>query len=285
MNLVYVGIPFYNAEKYLDYAIRSVLNQTYTNWKMTLIDDGSTDSSLALARKYTSDTRVKVISDGRNKGLVYRLNELVKLSDCKYFVRMDADDIMHPLRLERQVSFMENNAHIDVLGSWAYSIDVTNKVCGILKVNSNPDSLMDVFSHSCFIHPSIMGKTSWFQEHQYDSSFVRMEDMELCARTILNSSFHNLQEPLLYYREIGVPYLRKYLQSMTGERILIRKIYGDAVSFKKYEKMMKTYIKSLIYIFFSLINGQKYLIRKRSCRVISFDYQCAMKELRDAIRR
>ena len=79
MNLVYVGIPFYNAEKYLDYAIRSVLNQTYTNWKMTLIDDGSTDSSLALARKYTSDTRVKVISDGRNKGLVYRLNELVKL--------------------------------------------------------------------------------------------------------------------------------------------------------------------------------------------------------------
>ena len=84
-----------------------------------------------------------------------------------------------------------------------------------------------------------MGKTSWFQEHQYDSSFVRMEDMELWARTILNSSFHNLQEPLLYYREIGVPYLRKYLQSMTGERILIRKIYGDAVSFIKYEKMMK----------------------------------------------
>ena len=192
---------------------------------------------------------------------------------------------MHPLRLERQVSFMENNAHIDVLGSWAYSIDVTNKVCGILKVNSNPDSLMDVFSHSCFIHPSIMGKTSWFQEHQYESSFVRMEDMELWARTILNSSFHNLQEPLLYYREIGVPYLRKYLQSMTGERILIRKIYGDAVSFIKYEKIMKTYIKSLIYIFFSLINGQKYLIKKRSCRVKSFDYQCAMKELRDAIRK
>ena len=107
MNLVYVGIPFYNAEKYLDYAIRSVLNQTYTNWKMTLIDDGSTDSSLALARKYTSDTRVKVISDGRNKGLVYRLNELVKLSDCKYFVRMDADDIMHPQRLEKQLRYLE----------------------------------------------------------------------------------------------------------------------------------------------------------------------------------
>lgn len=108
MNLVYVGIPFYNAEKYLDYAIRSVLNQTYTNWKMTLIDDGSTDSSLALARKYTSDTRVKVISDGRNKGLVYRLNELVKLSDCKYFVRMDADDIMHPQRLENNLDIWKS---------------------------------------------------------------------------------------------------------------------------------------------------------------------------------
>ena len=280
-----IGISFYNAGEFLDYAICSGLNQTYKNWKLLLLNDGSTDNSLDIAMKYQGDPRIEVLSDGENRGLIYRLNQLISLCESKYFVRMDADDIMHPLRLERQVSFMENNAHIDVLGSWAYSIDVTNKVCGILKVNSNPDSLMDVFSHSCFIHPSIMGKTSWFQEHQYDSSFVRMEDMELWARTILNSSFHNLQEPLLYYREIGVPYLRKYLQSMTGERILIRKIYGDAVSFIKYEKMMKTYIKSLIYIFFSLINGQKYLIGKRSCRVISFDYQCAMKELRDAIRR
>ncbi len=176
---------------------------------------------------------------------------------------MDADDIMHPLRLERQVSFMENNAHIDVLGSWAYSIDVTNKVCGILKVNSNPDSLMDVFSHSCFIHPSIMGgKLVGFRSINMIRLLYEWKIWSYGQEQFLNSSFHNLQEPLLYYREIGVPYLRKYLQSMTGERILIRKIYGDAVSFIKYEKMMKTYIKSLIYIFFSLINGQKYLIRK-----------------------
>ena len=158
MNLVYVGIPFYNAEKYLDYAIRSVLNQTYTNWKMTLIDDGSTDSSLALARKYTSDTRVKVISDGRNKGLVYRLNELVKLSDCKYFVRMDADDIMHPQRLEKQLRYLEEHPQADVVGSWAYSIDTGNRVVGILKNKVNPSVIGDVFAHACFIHPSVMGK-------------------------------------------------------------------------------------------------------------------------------
>ena len=150
MNLVYVGIPFYNAEKYLDYAIRSVLNQTYTNWKMTLIDDGSTDSSLALARKYTSDTRVKVISDGRNKGLVYRLNELVKLSDCKYFVRMDADDIMHPQRLEKQLRYLEEHPQADVVGSWAYSIDTGNRVEKQGKSVCNRGCIC-----SCMLHTSI----------------------------------------------------------------------------------------------------------------------------------
>ena len=135
-----IGISFYNAGEFLDYAICSVLNQTYKNWKLLLLNDGSTDNSLDIAMKYQGDPRIEVLSDGENRGLIYRLNQLISLCESKYFVRMDADDIMHPLRLERQVSFMENNAHIDVLGSWAYSIDVTNKVCGILKVNSNPVS-------------------------------------------------------------------------------------------------------------------------------------------------
>lgn len=280
-----IGISFYNAEDFLDDAICSVLNQTYKEWKLMLLNDGSTDKSLEIAVKYQNDPRIEVISDGENKGLICRLNQLILLCDSKYFVRMDADDIMHPLRLERQVNFMEDNPHIDVLGTWAYSIDVDNHVCGLLKVSEHPDSLLDVFSHSCFIHPSIMGKKSWFKKHLYASSFVRMEDMELWARTISNSSFHNLQEPLLFYREVGVPYLRKYLQSMNGERRLIQKIYGNTVSLIKYGKIMRTYLKSFVYVFFSLMNGQKYLIRLRSKKMKFLGHQRAIKELEEAIRR
>ena len=263
MNLVYVGIPFYNAEKYLDYAIRSVLNQTYTNWKMTLIDDGSTDSSLALARKYTSDTRVKVISDGRNKGLVYRLNELVKLSDCKYFVRMDADDIMHPQRLEKQLRYLEEHPQADVVGSWAYSIDTGNRVVGILKNKVNPSVIGDVFAHACFIHPSVMGKRDWFSNNPYDSRYIRVEDMELLCRTIEKSNFYNLSEPLLFYREIGVPYLYKYLLSMKGVRTLIIKYYS-ANLLKRYGMLIINYVKCLLYALFTVFGLQNILIKRRS---------------------
>lgn len=282
MTIVCVGISFYNAEKYLDYAIKSVLNQTYTNWKMILIDDGSTDSSLALARKYSNDTRVEVISDGQNKGLVYRLNQLVKLCNSMYFVRMDADDIMHPQRLEKQLRYLMEYPQIDVVGSWAYSIDVENKVIGILKNKENPSKMEDVFAHSCFIHPTIMGKKEWFENNPYDSRFIRMEDMELWCRTIEYSKFHNLPEPLLFYREVGIPYLSKYLSSMNGERKLIRKVYKEK-AIRKYIMLMKTWIKSIVYIAFTFFRLQNVLIKNRANKMNDTFLQKASQDLLSAV--
>ena len=263
MNLVCVGIPFYNAEKYLDYAIKSVLNQSYIGWEMILLDDGSTDLSLSLAQKYIYDTRVNVMSDGQNRGLVYRLNELVRLSKCKYFVRMDADDIMHPQRLEKQLQYLKEHPNVDIVGSWAYSINTKNQVISILKNKINPSMVKDVFNHSCFIHPSIMGKKEWFDNNPYNSTFVRIEDMELWCRTINCSNFHNLPEPLLFYREVGIPYLSKYLLSMHGERSLIRIAYKTR-TIKKYTMLAKTWIKSIAYIVFTIFHLQNILIKSRS---------------------
>ena len=77
MKLVSIGIPFYNCEDYLAYAIKSVINQSYTNWELFLLDDGSTDNSLEIANSFRYDERIKVISDGLNKGLSFRLNQLI----------------------------------------------------------------------------------------------------------------------------------------------------------------------------------------------------------------
>lgn len=283
MNLVCVGISFYNTEKYLDYAIRSVLNQTYTGWELLLVNDGSTDSSLLLARQYEDDARIKIISDGQNKGLVYRLNQLVGLNKCKYFVRMDADDIMHPERLEKQFKYLEQHPKTDVVGSWAYSIDIYNQIYGILKNKIQPDSIEDVFKHVCFIHPSIMGRRNWFIDNPYNSRYVRVEDMELWCRTIEKSNFYNLPEPLLYYREVGVPYLSKYLASMKGVRRLMKE-NGKSDSFLMYEKLFVNHLKCFIYVLSTALRLQNVLILRRSKTISPLVLIDASCKLSDAIK-
>ena len=122
--MVTIGLPFYNAEKYLALAIESVLQQTYTNWELLLLDDGSTDNSLSIAQSYAQkDSRIKVISDGKNKNLATRLNELPSLAQGLYLARMDADDIMLPARIERQLAVLKAHPEIDVLGTNAYIIN------------------------------------------------------------------------------------------------------------------------------------------------------------------
>ena len=127
--MVTIGLPFYNAEKYLALAIESVLQQTYTDWELLLLDDGSTDNSLSIAQSYAQkDSRIKVISDGKNKNLATRLNELPSLAQGLYLARMDADDIMLPARIERQLAVLKAHPEIDVLGTNAYIINDENAV-------------------------------------------------------------------------------------------------------------------------------------------------------------
>ena len=102
--------------KYFELALKSVFSQTFTDWELILVDDGSSDDSLALARSL-KDPRVRVYSDGLTKRLNARLNELVSLARAPYFFRMDADDIMHPERLERQYAELVRSDSNTVIGT------------------------------------------------------------------------------------------------------------------------------------------------------------------------
>ena len=127
--MISIGIPFYNAQQYLGYAIGSVLSQTYENWELILVNDGSTDNSLNIANMYAEeDSRIRVVSDSRNKKLPYRLNQLIEESTGDFIARMDADDIMHPERLEKQLSFLETNKRYDLVSTGLVSIDKDNIV-------------------------------------------------------------------------------------------------------------------------------------------------------------
>ena len=117
--IVTVLMPVYNAEKYLAEAINSILNQTFTNYELLIINDGSTDKSEEIILKY-SDKRIRYIKNDKNIRLVATLNKGIELAKGKYIARMDADDISVPTRLEKQITLLENNEDIGVCGSFLY---------------------------------------------------------------------------------------------------------------------------------------------------------------------
>lgn len=256
-KLLTIAIPFYNAERFLELAIKSVLAQTYKDWHLLLIDDGSTDSSLSIAKKYEKDPRIEIHNDGKNLGLVSRLNQIAQLSQTKYLARMDADDIMHPERIEKQLNTLLKHPDIDVLGTNMYSIDEYNQINGIRNKYDLPYGLLKV---SSFSHPTIIALTEWFRHNPYDSKAVRIEDSELWIRTSYNSNFQILTEPLFFYREFGGEYFKKYFKQYESFLYLQRKYKN-----KKYLlKGIASILKGFIYQLFNLINKEDYLIRRRN---------------------
>ena len=176
--------------------------------ELILVDDGSKDNSFKIAKQYEQqDKRIRVISDGLNRKLPARLNQIIREAKGKYIARMDADDIMHPQRLQRQFEILENHPNIDVLGTNAYVIDENNLVFGIRYKNHVGLSKVEHF-----IHPTIMGKKQWFLDNPYDEKAIRIEDAELWYRTKSFSNFMITNEPLLFYREFGNNYYKKYFQ-------------------------------------------------------------------------
>jgi len=124
-----IGIPFFNAEKFLEDAIKSVLVQTFQDWELILVDDGSTDRSLEIARSFV-DSRIRIISDGYNRRLPYRLNQIISEAKYDIIARMDADDLMAVDRLEKQIKVLTKNPEIDLVVTSLYSIGNKNEILG-----------------------------------------------------------------------------------------------------------------------------------------------------------
>lgn len=260
--VISIGIPFYNAENYLAYAIQSVLSQSYQNWELILVDDGSIDNSLKIAQKFAhKDIRIKVICDGKNRQLPYRLNQLIKESKGKFIARMDADDIMHPLRLEKQLEILRVYSDIDVLGTNAYVIDENNLVFGCRYKQVEGLEKVDGF-----IHPSIMGKKSWFLDNPYDEKAIRIEDAELWYRTKHQSNFMITYEPLLFYREFGKYYYKKYFLANISKKYILQK-YNYSSFWRTFFRLNK--IKGNIYYLANLFNQEQKLINKRNQIIFS----------------
>ncbi|WP_201555089.1 glycosyltransferase family 2 protein [Psychrobacter sp. 72-O-c] len=205
-SYISIGIPIYNAENYLEDAINSVLTQTHKYWELILIDDGSNDKSLEIAKKFERiDNRIRVISDGFNKKLPSRLNQIIDESKYQYIARMDADDIIHPERLEIQIKFLENNPNYDLVSTGVITIDNDNQVYGYRNVDQVYTDFEKVEKAYPIVHPAILAKKNWYSRNNYDVNYTRSEDYELWCRAISNKDLKIavLPDLLYYYREKG----------------------------------------------------------------------------------
>lgn len=223
---VSIGLPVYNGHRTLRDAVRSVLMQTHKDWELILADDGSTDGSLELMRQIR-DPRVRVLSDGQNRGLVWRLNQIAQEARGKYLARMDADDMMHPERIERQARFLQSHPECDVVGTDAYAFAEGTETWRALPSPGAGRDAHEVPVRGHFNHPTIMGKTEWFRSNPYDAGYGRAEDLELWCRTFSKSRFELMRDPLLLYRigKSGSGYGRKYRASARTVRRILRR-YG-----------------------------------------------------------
>lgn len=267
---VSIGIPFFNAELYLESAIKSVIQQSLKDWELILVDDGSTDNSLDIARSFAQkDARIRVISDSLNKKLPYRLNQIIKESKGEYIARMDADDLIHPDRLKIQLEFLENNKNFDLVSTGIISINDKNQIKGIRKVEEIYSEFSEIKRHYPIVHASILARKTWYSRNNYNTEMPRSQDYELWCRAISKNDLKLavLPEALYYYREEGL---------VTAEKL--KRSYKDGLNvYKKYCKKPKLKILISSRIKFYAVDLLDYvgllqkIIRLRNKEPISLD--------------
>ena len=207
--VVYVIMSLYKNDRYhiVKEAIESVLNQSYSNIVLYIKGDGVLDSQVLSYISSLVDPRVLFFSRVENKGLAVSLNELLETilsnDNCKYIARMDADDIAHPDRFEKQIQYLRSNAEVDCLGSWAIEITEDGKEYFRKKMPESHEDCLELFKkRDCLIHPSVMFRKSYFEKAGlYPEDTYFGEDTIMWAQGFASGcKFANIPEFLLKFR-------------------------------------------------------------------------------------
>ena len=197
-----VLMAVYNGEKYLEQAIKSILWQTFTDFEFVIIDDGSTDKSPDIIKSF-EDNRIKYIANEKNMGLPYSLNRGLELARGEFIVRMDADDISLPNRLQKQVTFMEENPQIAVCGSFVKTFGGKRDEFVHTYFTDPNDIEASLLFNTSLAHPSVMMRKSELKKYnlKYETDFKYFEeDYNLWVELSQKSQLANLPEVLLFYR-------------------------------------------------------------------------------------
>jgi glycosyltransferase involved in cell wall biosynthesis len=224
LPLVSVIIPVYNAEKYLQLAIDSVLNQTYTNLELILINDLSTDNSreICLANK---DPRVKYFENNKNLGIALTRNMGFSKASGKYIAILDNDDIALPARIEAQVNFLETHPDFGMCGTLYSVIDSNGKI--VFKVElptDHKDIKTFLLFQNCFSHSTTMYTYELGREFQYEEKYDSISEYDLWLKMSKKTKLANLPVYTGLYRVHGKNFSIKKADTMFA---LLKKLEAE----------------------------------------------------------
>lgn len=192
-------MPVYNSEKYVIDSIQSILNQSFSDFELIVVDDCSTDSSFSLVSGL-EDSRIKLIKMPENSGISKALNKGIDVAKGEYIFRMDSDDISLPYRLEKQIKYMDENPSCALCGSWIKTFGY-NEV--LFDYDSSPEKIKsNLMFFNCIAHPSVVIRKKFIDDNNlfYEEDFPCAEDFYLWTKVSKLGEIHNIKEVLLMYR-------------------------------------------------------------------------------------
>jgi glycosyltransferase involved in cell wall biosynthesis len=202
--LVTIGMPVYNCRATVAEAIASILNQTFADWELVVLDDGSSDGTPDVVKRFP-DQRIFLVEGGTNRGLPACLNQIVRRTKSTYFARMDGDDIAYPDRLRSQVKYLRDHPAVDLVAGAMAIFGSDGEAIGVRR---GPEEHHRICARPAsgfpMAHPTWMGRTEWFRRNPYPEDAERMEDWAVLFRAHGESRFANMQEVVLGYREASL---------------------------------------------------------------------------------
>jgi glycosyltransferase involved in cell wall biosynthesis len=222
--LVTVLMPVFNAERFLRRAIESVLAQTFTDFELLIINDGSTDQSVSIIQSF-QDERIRLVHNKQNSGVITTLNTGIMLAKGKYIARMDADDICVADRLAKQVSYLEEHPGTAVLAAHIMQINAHEEDLGTWDQDVQNSTAAELFrtmaKTNCIAHPTIVIRKQIAQQYLYHKKQKGSEDWDLWMRLLSDGyRIEKLTDYLLKYRIHAASVTSVHNQSTTLEKKL-----------------------------------------------------------------
>lgn len=199
--LVSVILPVFNTEKYVAESIQSILDQTFTNFELIIINDGSTDNTASVVKKF-NDQRIVYVENSENKGLIFSLNRGIDVARSDIIARMDADDVAVGSRLKKQYEFLLSHPEYGMVSSLVRLIDEEGNKMEVWKDARHEE---DIFYKLHFVnvlyHSTVMFRRKLVQNlGGYDKEALHMEDYDLWLKLSKKTKIFQLDEILIFLR-------------------------------------------------------------------------------------
>ncbi len=260
--LVSIIMPTYNCKRYIRDAIESMLHQTYSNFELIIVDDHSTDKTAKIIKKYAKrfSPFIRAVFFKKHLGDNATANRGFLYAKGQFIARMDADDIAHPERLEKQVAFLVEHPEIFVLGTQGYIIDATNTLIGEKRFPTTHRDIYKKFGiYNPMLHPSCMFRRSLLpnKKRLYEATNTIHDDYYTFFSYLRHGQFANLPEKLLYYRIHGKNYS---LRNPKKRFVAIQKIRMKAIQTLSYKMSFSAKLTNIVQTFLVTILPEKAIV-------------------------